>query len=83
MSKVDGKLNDTFEVEVVEDMVEVQRHLIDHFGIERLRTVIGGSLGGHQALAWAVRHPDRVSHLILQGGYVKGRNLRISEARAK
>ncbi len=43
------------------DMVEVQRRLIDHLGIDRLAGVVGGSLGGHQALTWAIRHPERVA----------------------
>jgi homoserine O-acetyltransferase len=43
------------------DMVEVQRRLVDHLGIRVLVGVIGGSMGGHQALTWATRHPDRVS----------------------
>jgi len=42
------------------DTVEVQRRLIDHLGIGKLVTVIGGSMGGHQAITWAIRHPDRV-----------------------
>ena len=41
-------------------MVEVQRRLIDHLGIDALRAVVGGSLGGHLALTWATRHPERV-----------------------
>jgi homoserine O-acetyltransferase len=41
-------------------MVGVQRLLIDHLGIDRLLAVVGGSLGGHQVLAWAVRFPQRV-----------------------
>lgn len=49
-----------FPTVTVGDMVEVQRRLIDHLGIASLRAVIGGSLGGHQALTWAVRHPERV-----------------------
>jgi len=49
-----------FPAITVGDMVEVQRRLLDHLGIERLRAVVGGSLGGHQALTWAVRHPERV-----------------------
>jgi len=49
-----------FPAITVGDMVEVQRRLIDHLGISTLRAVIGGSLGGHQALTWAVRYPDRV-----------------------
>jgi homoserine O-acetyltransferase/O-succinyltransferase len=49
-----------FPAITVGDMVAVQRRLIDHLGIETLRGVIGGSVGGHQAVTWAVRHPARV-----------------------
>ncbi|MCK6557141.1 homoserine O-acetyltransferase [Candidatus Binatia bacterium] len=49
-----------FPTVTVADMVEVQRRLIDHLGIGTLRAVVGGSLGGHQAITWAVRHPERV-----------------------
>ncbi len=42
------------------DLVETQRRLVDHLGIRALRAVVGGSMGGHQALAWATRHPERV-----------------------
>ena len=41
------------------DMVEVQRKLIDSLGIDKLLAVIGGSMGGHQALCWGVRYSDR------------------------
>ncbi|MEM8737452.1 MAG: homoserine O-acetyltransferase [Planctomycetota bacterium] len=44
----------------VADMVELQRRLADHLGVARWRAVVGGSLGGHQAMAWATRHPERV-----------------------
>ncbi|MEM6392640.1 MAG: homoserine O-acetyltransferase [Planctomycetota bacterium] len=44
----------------IADMVEVQRRLLDHLGIDTLHAVVGGSLGGHQALTWATRFPDRV-----------------------
>ncbi len=37
-----------------------QRRLIDHLGIRTLLAVVGGSLGGHQALTWATRCPDRL-----------------------
>jgi homoserine O-acetyltransferase len=43
------------------DMVEVQRRLLDHLGIDKLRAVAGGSMGGMQALEWTVRFPDRVA----------------------
>ncbi len=50
----------SFPAITVGDMVAVQRRLIDHLGIAALRAVVGGSLGGHQALTWAIRHPERV-----------------------
>ena len=43
------------------DMVEAQRRLVDYHGIKKLLAVIGGSMGGHQALIWATRFPDRLS----------------------
>nr|WP_242688135.1 homoserine O-acetyltransferase [Alienimonas californiensis] len=48
------------------DIVEVHAELVrETFGIERLKAVIGGSLGGMQALEWAVRFPDRVDAAIV------------------
>lgn len=44
----------------IKDMVEAQRRLIDHLGIERLLSVVGGSMGGMQALQWMVSYPDRI-----------------------
>ena len=41
-------------------MVRAQKQLIDHLGIERLFAVIGGSLGGMQALQWVASYPDMV-----------------------
>jgi homoserine O-acetyltransferase len=43
------------------DIVRVQRRLIDHLEIPRLLAVVGGSLGGHMALAWATQYPDRMA----------------------
>ncbi len=50
-----------FPVVTVEDMVDVQRRLIDHLEIGCLAAVVGGSLGGLQALSWATRYPDRIA----------------------
>ncbi len=46
-----------FPVVTVGDMVEVQRRLVAHLGIETLRAVVGGSLGSLQAIEWAIRAP--------------------------
>jgi len=45
----------------IADMVRLQKMLIDHLGIHRLLAVAGGSMGGMQALEWAVAYPDRVA----------------------
>jgi homoserine O-acetyltransferase len=44
----------------IADMVRLQKKLIDHLGIDRLLAVAGGSMGGMQALEWAVAYPDHV-----------------------
>lgn len=49
-----------FPVVTIGDMVEAQKALLDHLGIERLLSVIGGSIGGMQVLEWSVRYPDRM-----------------------
>jgi len=49
-----------FPVVTVEDWVDAQARLMDALGIERLAAVIGGSLGGMQALAWSLRYPERL-----------------------
>ncbi|HEX6016843.1 MAG TPA: homoserine O-acetyltransferase [Burkholderiaceae bacterium] len=53
-----------FPVVTVEDWVDAQARLVQALGIERLAAVIGGSLGGMQALAWTLRFPARVRHCI-------------------
>lgn len=49
-----------FPTITVRDMVEVQVRLLDHLGIDQLLAVVGGSLGGHQALTWSTLHSSRV-----------------------
>ena len=46
------------------DMVESQRRLLDALGIARLHAVVGASMGGMQALQWAVSHPGRVEGVV-------------------
>jgi len=53
-----------FPTVTVGDMVEVQRRLLNHLGIDQLLAVVGGSLGGHQALTWAIRNPERVRGVV-------------------
>src|SRR5215831_13284774 len=50
----------TFPPVTISDMVRLQKLLIDHLEIPRLLAVSGGSMGGMQALEWAVEYPDRV-----------------------
>ena len=53
-----------FPVVTVEDWVDAQARLVTQLGITQLAAVLGGSLGGMQALAWTLRHPDRVRHCV-------------------
>ena len=53
-----------FPVQTVEDWVDAQARLVQRLGIEQLAAVLGGSLGGMQALAWTLRHPQRLRHCI-------------------
>lgn len=55
----------SFPLITMRDIVAVQTRLIDHLGIDRLHAVVGGSLGGHQALTWAVDYPQRVANVAL------------------
>lgn len=49
----------------VGDWVRLQARLLDHLGIERLHGVVGGSLGGQQAIEWAMAFPNRVARCIV------------------
>ncbi|MDK2916267.1 MAG: homoserine O-acetyltransferase/O-succinyltransferase [Euryarchaeota archaeon] len=54
----------SFPVITVRDMVRAQKRLIEHLGIECLTAVAGGSMGGMQALQWAVAYPEAVRKVI-------------------
>jgi len=53
-----------FPVITVADMVRTERAFLDELGIERLAAVTGGSLGGMQALEWAILYPDQVDAIV-------------------
>ena len=54
-----------FPLVTVEDWVDAQTRLADRLGIRQWAAVMGGSLGGMQALDWAIRYPDRIRHALV------------------
>jgi homoserine O-acetyltransferase len=56
---------------LVEDWVDAQARLADALGLESWAAVIGGSLGGMQAMAWALRYPERVRHCVVIAAAMK------------
>ncbi len=54
-----------FPVVTVEDWVNAQARLLDAMGIATLAAVMGGSLGGMQALSWTLQYPQRVRHAVV------------------
>ena len=54
-----------FPVVTVEDWVKAQARLLDALGIDQLAAVMGGSLGGMQALSWTLQYPQRVRHAVV------------------
>ena len=67
-TSIDPKTNEayglSFPVITISDMVNAQIRLINHLGIEKLLSVIGGSMGGMQVLEWAASYPDRLHSAI-------------------
>jgi homoserine O-acetyltransferase/O-succinyltransferase len=54
-----------FPFVTVQDWVNAQVRLADHFGIHKFAAVMGGSLGGMQALQWSLSYPERVGHCMV------------------
>lgn len=55
----------SFPVVTVEDWVNAQARVADHFGIQKFAAVMGGSLGGMQAMAWGMLYPERVGNCVV------------------
>jgi homoserine O-acetyltransferase len=55
----------SFPVVTVEDWVNAQARVADHFEISKFAAVMGGSLGGMQAMAWGIMYPDRVANCVV------------------
>ena len=54
-----------FPLMTVPDWVESQARLADHFGIQQWAAIVGGSLGGMQALQWSINYPERLRHCMV------------------
>lgn len=59
--------NADFPLVTVRDIVRTQASVLDHLGIKKLKLVIGASIGGMQALQWAIDFPERVEEAIVIG----------------
>ncbi|MFL9840025.1 homoserine O-acetyltransferase [Sphingomonas sp. ST-64] len=55
----------SFPVITIRDMVRAQALLLDHLGVARLKAVVGGSMGGMQALSWPATFPERVEAAVV------------------
>ena len=68
-ASIDAKTNRhygaNFPIVTVEDWVETQAQLAEQLGIKQFAAVIGGSLGGMQALQWTLNYPDKVRHALV------------------
>jgi homoserine O-acetyltransferase len=59
-----GTYGPDFPAITIRDMVHVQAKALEHLGVEHLELVIGGSMGGMQALEWAALYPERVGAIV-------------------
>ena len=68
-SKIPNETDRTFGASFpdlsIQDMIRAQRQLIDHLGINKLHAVVGGSMGGMQALQWIVEYPGFVKNAVI------------------
>ena len=55
----------SFPIVTVEDWVETQAQLAEHLGIEQFAAIVGGSLGGMQAMQWTLDYPEKVRHALV------------------
>lgn len=55
----------SFPVLTVEDWVNAQALLLDRLGVQQMAAVLGGSLGGMQALSWTLQYPERMRHAVV------------------
>ena len=55
----------SFPVLTVEDWVNAQALLLDRLGVQKMAAVLGGSLGGMQALSWTLQYPERMRHAVV------------------
>ena len=67
-STINPKTNKPYALEfpliTINDIVNAQKRLVDHLGIEKLLAVVGGSMGGQQALSWLVNYPNNLRSAI-------------------
>ncbi len=68
----------TFPAVTIRDIVRSQAGLADVLGVDRWHSVIGGSMGGMQALEWAVMYPDRVGSVVLASTTAQASALQIA-----
>lgn len=64
-SKTGKPYGASFPVVTVEDWVEAQEKLSQHLGIEQFAAILGGSLGGMQAMQWSLDYPEKVRHALV------------------